>query len=425
MQRILDLIEATLDAEITPAELAEKSGYSLWHFLHLFQQQVGMPLRRYQTKRRLAHAIWHISQGMSITDAALRWGFATHSGFYRAFARVYGMPPSVWLAEHRAPAPRVPLLKEEVFKMLTREKFCEALACWQLNGLSADDLRPVAYPSGHISDSAMYVGDTHMLKAYRDESACRLSAALSQALARSGMPAACPLPLPGGETMLPVSDGIWMTLIPRIPGRPMQAAELIRTPESGRRIGAALARLHLAAAGLEEELCPDDEPYAEQLLQWAIPKANEALPGAFPADYAARVEALPALPTAIVHRDPNPSNLIDTGSDIGFIDFDLSRRCVRIFDPCYTATAVLSETFGRDELPWRENWPVFCKALLEGYDSVSPLTPAEWAAVPTMLLGNEALCLAAFAGSSKYADVFDVNARMLGWMRGESGVMNG
>ena len=71
MQRILNLIEATLDAEITPAELAAQSGYSLWHFLHLFQQEVGMPLGRYMTRRRLAHAIWHISCGMNVTDAAL------------------------------------------------------------------------------------------------------------------------------------------------------------------------------------------------------------------------------------------------------------------------------------------------------------------------------------------------------------------
>ena len=41
MQRIVHLIEATLDAEVTPAELAEKAGYSLWHFLHLFQQAAG------------------------------------------------------------------------------------------------------------------------------------------------------------------------------------------------------------------------------------------------------------------------------------------------------------------------------------------------------------------------------------------------
>ena len=80
MQRILDLIESTLDAEITPAELAEKSGYSLWHFLHLFQREVGMPLCRYRTRRRLAHAIYAVSRGMSVTDAALRWGFESHSG---------------------------------------------------------------------------------------------------------------------------------------------------------------------------------------------------------------------------------------------------------------------------------------------------------------------------------------------------------
>ena len=73
MQRILDLIEATLDAEITPAELAAASGYSLRHFQHLFQQDVGQPLCRYRTRRRLAHAIWAVSQGMSITDAAFRW----------------------------------------------------------------------------------------------------------------------------------------------------------------------------------------------------------------------------------------------------------------------------------------------------------------------------------------------------------------
>ena len=137
------------------------------------------------------------------------------------------------------------------------------------------------------------------------------------------------------------------------------------------------------------------------------------LPEDYLANFAAQVEATRALPAALIHRDPNPSNLIDTGDAIGFIDFDLSRRFARIFDPCYTMTAVLSEVFGRDELPWRENWPVFCGAVLAGYESVSPLTDAEKTAVPTIMQGNELLCIAAFAGSSKYKDVFDVNMRML------------
>ena len=192
----------------------------------------------------------------------------------------------------------------------------------------------------------------------------------------------------------------------------MEAAELIRHPEEGLRVGAALANLHLATAVLDEGLA-DDEPWADHVLSWALPKVQEILPADYLADFAARVEALRDLPSALIHRDPNPSNLIDTGDIIGFVDFDLSRRFARVFDPCYTMTAVLSETFERDELPWQENWPVLCRAILAGYESVTPLSEAEKAAVPTVMQGNELLCIATFATSSKYKDVFDVNMRMM------------
>lgn len=118
----------------------------------------------------------------------------------------------------------------------------------------------------------------------------------------------------------------------------------------------------------------------------------------------------------MIHSDPNPSNLIDTGEALGFIDFELCRRCVRLFDPCYLITAVLSEVFERDDLPWAANWPLMNRAVLEGYDSVSPLTEQEWQAVPTMLMGNELLCLAAFAGNDPYRHVFEANRRLLPWM---------
>ncbi len=412
MQRILDLIEATLDAEVTPAELAEMSGYSLWHFLHLFTREVGMPLERYRTRRRLAHAIWHISRGMGVTDAALRWGFGTHSGFYRAFQKEYGTSPTQWLRTHRVPAPVVPLIKEEVFRMLNREKFRETLSHWG-DAYAALPLTPVTYPGGQISESCVYVGENLMLKAYRDARTCRLALALAQALHDRGIPAGLAVPMPDGETTLPIGDGLFLCLCHRVPGTPLRAEDLIRDPLQGRRIGEALARLHRATAVLADDADVDAEPYADHVRTWALPRVQDILPSAFPADYEARLDALNALPEALVHRDPNPSNLIDTGRAIGFVDFDLSRRFVRIFDPCYTITAVLSETFGREELPWRENWPDFSRAVLAGYDQVSPLTETERAAVPTLILGNELLALAAFAGSSKYQDVFDVNRRML------------
>ncbi len=412
MQRILDLIEATLDAEVTPAELAAASGYSLWHFLHLFQQEVGQPLCRYRTRRRLAHAIYAISRGMGVTDAALRWGFYTHSGFYRAFQREYAMSPTAWLRTHRVKAPRVPLLKEEEYKMLTRDTFRNALSHWGLDL----PLTPITFPGGEVSETSMYAGDGYVLKAYRDDHSCRLAVALAEALDAHAIPAALPVPLPDGEKALPLPDGMRMTLCRRIPGERFTAKALIREPQKGHQIGAALAKLHQATAALGDLPYAEDEPYADHLLNWALPKVQGILDEAFLTDFAAQVESLRVLPAALIHRDPNPSNLIGTGDGVGFVDFDLSRRFLRVFDPCYTATAVLSEVFEHADLPWQENWPAFVSALVAGYNSVSPLSDAERAAVPTLMLGNEVLCIAAFAGSSKFKDVFDVNMRMLPWM---------
>ena len=49
----------------------------------------------------------------------------------------------------------------------------------------------------------------------------------------------------------------------------------------------------------------------------------------------------PKLPRQIIHRDPNPGNIICAEVQWGFIDFELAERNVRIYDPCYAATADL------------------------------------------------------------------------------------
>ena len=297
--------------------------------------------------------------------------------------------------------------------MLNRDVFRDALTHWGFDL----PLSPVTYPgSGQVSETAMYAGDEYVLKAYRDDHACRLAIALAEALHQQGIPASRAVPLPDGSLTLPLADGLQMTLRRRIPGKSMLAAELIRHPQEGYRIGAALAKLHQATEALGDLPYAEDEPWVDHILNWAMPKVRGVLDDAFLQDFAARVEGLSGLPVALIHRDPNPGNLIDTADGVAFVDFDLSRRFLRIFDPCYTATAVLSETFERDELPWQENWPVFVRALLEGYHSVAPLTEAERAAVPALLLGNEVLSIAAFANSSKYKHIFEVNMRMLPWM---------
>ena len=127
-------------------------------------------------------------------------------------------------------------------------------------------------------------------------------------------------------------------------------------------------------------------------------------------------ELYPGLPAQIIHRDPNPGNIIMNGDKWGFIDFDLSKRSVRIYDPCYAASAILSETFeaGNDERC--EKWIAILQGIMYGYDSVVKMTEREKEAAPYILLANQFIAAAWFAGKEKYQAVWETNIRMTEWM---------
>ena len=114
----------------------------------------------------------------------------------------------------------------------------------------------------------------------------------------------------------------------------------------------------------------------------------------------------------MIHRDPNPSNIIRSGDQWGFIDFELSERNARIYDPCYAATAILSETFGRDN----DRWLTIFHRIIEGYGAAARLTPEEKKAVPYVLLANQLVCVSWFAGQEKFAEQFQANKRMTLWL---------
>ena len=109
----------------------------------------------------------------------------------------------------------------------------------------------------------------------------------------------------------------------------------------------------------------------------------------------------PSLPRQIIHRDPNPGNIVADGTAIGFVDFDLSERNVRIFDVCYAATAVLSESFGRDDGKWLE----FLRDIIRGYDCIACLTEEERRAIPYVILANQLICVAWFEEQENYKDL--------------------
>ena len=415
IQRSLDTIDSRMRGELTVQELAAEAGFSLHHFEHVFKAVTGLSVGRYITRRRLLHAAFAMKSGMRAIDAALAWGFDTHAGFYKAFRREFGCAPSVYVKTHRASRPARVNLKEEG-KMTDLGLITRALAAW---GMADAPVSRFYYANtGRCSDNTFAVGETHCLRASTRPGELARLAALQEAMAAQGLSAQV-LPTLAGEKLARL-EGTDFLLMERLPGAPVPSAELLKKPEAARALGEGLARLHAALRTCDPLLC-QEEDLAATLRDWAIPTAREVLADtAWMDDFALRVEtAFPKLPVQIIHRDPNPDNIfMADGRVTGFLDFELTRIMPRIFDLCYAATGILSTVWQEKALR-----PAFfdaARAIWQGYDSLSPLTEAEKAALPDMVLAIQLICVAAFAGSEKLRQLYDTNVEMLAFVKNEA-----
>ena len=408
IQKSLDYIEENLQTDITAAELAEMAGFSLFHYYRLFQQATGLPVMQYILRRRLLHGIYAIKEGSSKIDAALLYGFDTYAGFYKAFCREFGSTPSDFLQFSRAKRPyRIDLTKEE-HMTITHKKAAQILQSWNLEGETITD---VYYDgTGNKNDSACYVGEKYVLKFTANLGKLKKHIEVSRALHGIGLLSAVPVPTTDGAQF--ISDGeVYFYLTRRLPGKQMTPHRF--ADGNGRFAGEIIGQLHLALSRIED--CVSEADLLATVKDWALPKAKEALnlSDAFCKEYLDTFSALyPDLPRQIIHRDPNPGNIICADDQWGFIDFELAERNARIYDPCYAATAVLSETFGRNNDRWLEIY----RDILCGYDSVARLSNALHMAIPYVILANQVVCVAWFAGQDKYAEIFETNKRMTIWL---------
>jgi Ser/Thr protein kinase RdoA (MazF antagonist) len=233
---------------------------------------------------------------------------------------------------------------------------------------------------------------------------------VAKSLEGIGLLAATPVPTPDGREY--VCDGeIYFYLTRRLPGAPLVATRF--GAGDGRFVGEIIGQLHLALRKIED--CVSEADLLTTVKTWALPKAKEALKltDAFCEEYLAAFTACyPNLPRQIIHRDPNPGNIICAKEQWGFIDFELSERNVRIYDPCYAATAVLSETFAQNNDKWLDIY----RDIICGYDSVAHLTEAEKKAIPYIILANQFVCVAWFAEQEKYMEIFETNKQMTKWL---------
>ena len=408
IQQSLNYIEDNLQWEITAAELAEQAGFSLFHYYRLFQQATGLPVMQYIQRRRLLHGVYAMKKGLSKTDAALRFGFDTYAGFYKAFCREYGSTPSVFLNSNQARRPwRIDITKEENMTV-THKKAAKVLQNWNLGDAAITDIYYEG--TGNQNESAFYVGEEFVLKHTVNLGKLKKNIEMAKALESIGLLSAVPVPTADGAEFIQEGEQ-YFYLTRRLPGTQMASHRF--GDGDGRFVGEIVGQLHLALAKIED--CVSEADLLATVKDWALPKAKSALnlSDAFCEDYLATLTALyPTLPRQIIHRDPNPGNMICADGAWGFIDFELAERNARIYDPCYAATAVLSETFGQDN----DRWLDIYRDIICGYDSVAKLTQVEREAIPYMILANQFVCVAWFSEQDKYAEIFETNKRMTLWL---------
>ena len=408
IQQSLDYIEDNLQTEITAGELADMAGFSLFHYYRLFQQATGLPVMQYIQRRRLLHGVYTMKLGKTKTDAALAYGFDTYAGFYKAFCREFGSTPSKFLQFSRARRPyRINITREE-HMTVTHKRAARILENWNLSHETVTDIYYEG--TGNQNENACYVGEAYVLKHTANPGKLKKHMEVSRALENIGLLAAVPVLTADGREYVQEGE-VYFYLTRRLPGTQMASHRF--GEGDGRFVGEIIGQLHLALATVED--CVSEADLLATVRDWALPRAGEAmgLSGEFCGEFLRTfAELYPALPRQVIHRDPNPGNIICSRDQWGFIDFDLAERNARIYDPCYAATAVLSECFGKDNTMWLEIY----RNILCGYDSVTHLTEAERKAIPYIILANQFVCVAWFAEQDKYAELLEINKGMTAWL---------
>ena len=417
LQDTIDHIEGNLRTHLTTEELAARAGYSPYHFSRLFTAHMGMPLSAYILSRRLKRALYEIAGGYKAIDVVLEYGFETYAGFYKAFVREYGCSPKRYIAIHGTN--REQPKRMEVRGMgISRQQIRELLGNWEISEV---EIHNVYYMGGKkVADDVWRIGEDYFLKHRANKQIQCKDIAMAKLIHAQGLEAAMPVLTKAGEEYL---DGEVVTILTRrIKGTPYEMLDQFGTDaltyakESGR----AIAKLHRALKHADEDMALNDSDLYKTITGWALPivrKQNEqwslGLDEAFFTDYIETFGGLQAaLPRQIIHRDPNPGNILfDGGRAVGFIDFDLSERNVRLFDPCYCATGTLGTAETDEEY---ERWIDISKEIVRGYDAENPLTEEEKRAAFYVMISIQMILTAWLEGNDDpdFKRLFQTNLRM-------------
>ena len=97
ISQVVEYIHEHIEQALSTDQLTRVSFLSESRLLHLFKEEMGLPIRNYILWYRLKMAMGQFMEGASLTEAAHRAGFADQAHFTRTCVRMLGVPPSVIL----------------------------------------------------------------------------------------------------------------------------------------------------------------------------------------------------------------------------------------------------------------------------------------------------------------------------------------
>src|SRR5918994_676854 len=88
-------IQTHLEQDLSLDRLAERVGFSAFHFHRIFRETIGEAVKEYIRRLRIERGAYRLKiSEATILQIALDAGFKTHESFTRAFQRQFGIPPN-------------------------------------------------------------------------------------------------------------------------------------------------------------------------------------------------------------------------------------------------------------------------------------------------------------------------------------------
>lgn len=400
IQSVIDYIDDNLDAEFTVDDLCNLAGYSYVHLCRLFNLHIGLSPKEYITRRKSLFAVYEMRNGISKIDIAMNYGFNTYAGFYKAFKREFCCSPSEFIKSYIGNKPyKINILQEENI-MVSKTRIKKLLSNWDLQDNEVTNI--INENTGKQNENAFYIGNDYVIKYSANLASIKKTTIFADTVK-----------LKNGDDYLQSAD-LYFIVVNRIKGKQLKCEDVFTDTSIAYTIGVNIAQLH-------NKLIEFDNADFKQVNIYnncveSIDKIQN-LTQEFIDDYKNTFgKIINQLPTQLIHRDINPSNMIfDNGEFKGFIDFDLTEVNVRIFDICYCATAILSECFSKPNVDINK-WLEILENLVAGYDSINKLSDSEKQALPYVIYSIQIIGISYFSQYDKHADLTDINTKMLKWL---------